>query len=228
MNIAYNMDCMEAMRQMPDKCFDLAVCDPPYRDLSENDPFPKMRIASKIASKSRSVFIEGKPTSEFWCQLQRVCKNWVIFGANNFGLTFKGFIGWDKCVRGSDRYSQMEIAALSEGLSTVSKICSITTYTKEAKIHPTQKPVPLYTWIFQNYAKHGDKILDTHLGSGSSRIAAYDMGLDFVGYEIDKTYFDLQEERFRAYTAQEQIVLGMAPGAAAREERQITLFDVGQ
>lgn len=73
---------------------------------------------------------------------------------------------------------------------------------RERKIHPTQKPVALYAWIFQHYAKPGDKILDTHLGSGSSRIAAYDAGLDFVGFEIDKEYFDKQEERFAAYTAQ--------------------------
>ena len=72
----------------------------------------------------------------------------------------------------------------------------------EKRIHPTQKPVDLYTWLFQKYAKPGDKILDTHLGSGSSRIAAYDLGLDFVGFEIDKTYFDLQEQRFAEHTSQ--------------------------
>lgn len=76
---------------------------------------------------------------------------------------------------------------------------------KEQRIHPTQKPVALYAWIFNRYAKPGDKILDTHLGSGSSRIAAYDAGLDFVGYEIDKEYFDKQEERFNAHTAQQSI-----------------------
>ena len=78
---------------------------------------------------------------------------------------------------------------------------------KETRIHPTQKPVALYAWIFKNYAKPGDKILDTHLGSGSSRIAAYDAGLDFVGYEIDKEYFDKQEERFEKHTAQENLFL---------------------
>ena len=78
----------------------------------------------------------------------------------------------------------------------------------EKRFHPTQKPVALYAWIFKNYAKPGFKILDTHLGSGSSRIAAYDAGLDFVGYEIDKTYFDLQEERFQAHAAQYNLFLG--------------------
>ena len=72
----------------------------------------------------------------------------------------------------------------------------------EKRFHPTQKPVELYRWIFNRYAQDGDNILDTHLGSGSSRIAAYDAGLDFVGCEIDKTYFDLQEERFEKHTSQ--------------------------
>lgn len=78
---------------------------------------------------------------------------------------------------------------------------------KEDRFHPTQKPVALYRWIYQHYAKHGDKILDTHLGSGSSRIAAYDAGLDFVGYEIDETYFRLQEERFARHTAQTSLFI---------------------
>ena len=76
---------------------------------------------------------------------------------------------------------------------------------KEQRIHPTQKPVALYKWILTNFAQQGEKILDTHLGSGSSRIAAYDLGFDFVGYEIDKTYFEQQEERFRKHTAQQNM-----------------------
>lgn len=78
---------------------------------------------------------------------------------------------------------------------------------KETRIHPTQKPVALYRWIFKNYAKQGDKIIDTHLGSGSSRIAAFDANLDFWGYEIDKTYFDLQEKRFQEHTSQQNLFL---------------------
>lgn len=78
---------------------------------------------------------------------------------------------------------------------------------KEERFHPTQKPISLYKWIYSRYAKDGDKILDTHLGSGSSRIAAHDMGLDFWGYEIDKVYFDLQEERFNKHTAQMNLFL---------------------
>lgn len=100
--------------------------------------------------------------------------------------------------------SQAEIAAISEGLGTTSKIFKhMPQGTKgDPRIHPTQKPVALYAWIFSRYAKPGNRILDTHLGSGSSRIAAYDAGLDFVGCEIDKTYFEAQEERFAAHAAQ--------------------------
>ena len=202
MNVAYNMDCLAAMREMPDECFDLAVVDPPYRDVAENQPFQQMR-----AKSDPGLFVAGKPSEEFFIELARVSKEQIVFGANNFGYPFKGFIAWDKLVRGSDKYSQVEIASLSEGLSTVSTLVQITTYTTDPKIHPTQKPVALYAWIFRHYAKPGMKILDTHLGSGSSRIAAYDAGLDFVGYEIDKAYFDLQEERFAAHAAQQSLFI---------------------
>jgi site-specific DNA-methyltransferase (adenine-specific) len=194
---------MEALREMPDNAFDLICADPPYRDIEENQPFQQMRQAQS----TKSTFHTGKPTNEFWEQIKRVSRNQIVFGANNFGIPFKGFIVWDKCVRGSDRYSQAEIASLSEGISTVSTIVKISTYTGN-KIHPTQKPVALYRWIYQHYAKPGDKILDTHLGSGSSRIAAYDAGLDFVGYEIDKEYFDKQEKRFAEHSAQLNLFLG--------------------
>lgn len=197
MNEAYNRDCLEAMKEWPDQYFNLAVVDPPYRDPDENQPFQQMREVQSV----KSVFAAGKPTEEFWKELKRVSKEQIVFGANNFGFPFKGFIAWDKCVRGSDRYSQVEIAALSDGLSTVSTLVSYSTY-KEGKIHPTQKPMELYAYLFNRFAKPGDKILDTHLGSGSSRIAAYDAGLDFVGYEIDPRYYELQEERFALHTAQ--------------------------
>lgn len=199
---AYNMDCLAAMREMPDNAFTLAVCDPPYRDVGENQPFQQMRQVQS----TKEVFRTGKPSAEFWEQLNRVSRNQIVFGANNFGMPFKGFIVWDKCVRGSDRYSQAEIASLSEGISTVSTIVQISTYTAD-KIHPTQKPVELYSWIYQHFAKPGDKILDTHLGSGSSRIAAYEAGLEFVGYEIDRDYFKKEEERFARHTAQMNLFL---------------------
>ena len=117
--------------------------------------------------------------------------------------------------------SMAEIASLSENLGTISKVVYIRSSGSETKIHPTQKPVALYRWIFKNYAKPGMKILDTHLGSGSSRIAAWDAGLDFVGTEIDETYFRLQEERFKKHIAQGNLFLPQEKTA-----EQIDLFNV--
>lgn len=200
MNVAYNMDCMEYMRTLPDKAFDLAVVDPPYRDATENAPTKDMRRNGTLAC------FGDKPTKEYFEELQRVSKEQIIWGANNFELPpYKGFLVWEKLtISEGFTMSQAEIAAISEGLGTTSKIFKhMPQGTKgDPRIHPTQKPVALYAWIFSRYAKQGEKILDTHLGSGSSRIAAYDAGLDFVGCEIDKDYFKAQEARFAAHAAQ--------------------------
>ena len=200
MNVAYNMDCMEYMRTLPDKAFDLAVVDPPYRDAAENAPTKDMRRNGTLAC------FGDKPTIEYFEELQRVSKEQIIWGANNFELPpYKGFLVWEKLtISEGFTMSQAEIAAISEGLGTTSKIFKhMPQGTKgDPRIHPTQKPVALYAWIFSRYAKRGEKILDTHLGSGSSRIAAYDAGLDFVGCEIDKNYFKAQEARFAAHAAQ--------------------------
>lgn len=185
----YNIDNMEFMRSLPDKCFDLCIADPPYRD--ENVPMPEMR---KLRSH-KEMFSSGRPTDEFFKEIERISKEQIIFGANNFARPFMGFIAWDKCVRGSDRYSQVEIASISEGLGRASVLCQITTYVED-KIHPTQKPSELYAWIFRKYLPNGGRVFDPYLGSGSSRIAAYKLGIDFVGCEIDKTYFDRMNERF--------------------------------
>jgi site-specific DNA-methyltransferase (adenine-specific) len=139
----------------------------------------------------------NKPDKEMLNEILRVSKNTIIWGANNFDYPFKGFIAWDKQVRGADRYSQVEIASLSEGLSTVSKYVAISCLDKNGKIHPTQKPIALYSWILDNYAKEGYKIFDPFIGSGSSRIAAYKKGFDFYACELDKEYYEAQEERFR-------------------------------
>lgn len=185
---------------MPSKYFDLAVVDPPYRDSLENHPTKDMRKNGTMEH------FGDKPTKEYFTELFRVSKNQIIWGANNFELPpYKGFLVWRKLtISDSFTMSMAEIAYLSEDLGTVSKVIDFAPQgtKKDPRIHPTQKPVPIYAWIFQHYAKPGDKILDTHLGSGSSRIAAWDAGLDFVGFEIDKDYFDRQEERFAAHTAQ--------------------------
>ena len=144
------------------------------------------------------------PSKEYFDELARVSKNQIIWGGNYFDLPpTRCFLVWEKL-------------SISESFSMAMAEYAWTSFNDNAKIfkaapqgtqsdprfHPTQKPVDLYRWIYRLYAKPGYKILDTHLGSGSSRIAAYDAGLDFWGYEIDKFYFDKQEERFEAYTAQ--------------------------
>lgn len=200
-NIVYNIDCMDAMRKMPDKCFDLAAVDPPYGIETKGHAQDRFRIG-----KSLEFVNDKKPTSEYFKELFRVSKNQIIFGYNHLSdmlPSCREFIFWYKH-QPVKTFSDGELAWTSfEGTS----VCFDYPYygfvnTEKEKIHPTQKPIALYTWIFNRYAKQGDKVLDTHLGSGSSRIAAYDAGLDFIGFEIDKEYFEKQQERFDNYTAQ--------------------------
>ena len=207
MNNAYNMDCMDAMRKMPDKCFDLAVVDPPY-GIEKGS-----HAASRLKKYGQLLMVnDAKPTNEYFEQLFRVSENQIIFGYNHLSDMLpptKEFIFWYKH-QPIHTYSDGELAWTS--FKRTAKCFDYPFFggcgaDKDIRIHPTQKPVALYTWIFRQYAKPGDKILDTHLGSGSSRIAAYDAGLDFVGFEIDKEYFDKQEERFSAYSAQFSLFL---------------------
>ena len=223
MNIAYNMDCMEAMREMPDNAFDLAVVDPPYginadkfnngsgaskdkgvygtsvRCRKERLNYGRGKLASRILNQSDCFWDRMPPTKEYFDELFRVSKNQVIWGGNYFQLPpTRCVLCWDKKQPWTN-FSQFELAWTSFDMPA--KIFRLGN-TMGGKIHPTQKPIALYAWIYSLFAKHGDKVLDTHLGSGSSRIAAYDAELDFVGYEIDKQYFDKQEERFEKHISQ--------------------------
>jgi site-specific DNA-methyltransferase (adenine-specific) len=194
----FNMDCMEAMKQMPDKAFDLAIVDPPYRD--ENQPTKDMRNSGSMKS------LTGRPSSEYFDNLFRVSKDQIIWGANNFQLPqFKGFVVWDKGIPFDFTMSMAEIAALSEGLGTISKIFNFRISGAEDRIHPTQKPVQIYKMILQKYARGGAHILDTHLGSGSIAIACHDMGFDLTGYEIDKDYYDAAVKRLENHQKQMQM-----------------------
>lgn len=145
------------------------------------------------------------PAPQYFRELERVSKNQIIWGANYFvkylNEGHKGWIVWDKLQHGLTM-SDCEIAYSSFDVPTRVFGKNRVALRIEGTIHPTQKPIELYDWIFKNYAKEGDKILDTHLGSGSSRIAAYKAHLDFVGCEIDKEYFDKQEKRFADFTSQ--------------------------
>lgn len=187
------MDCMEYMKGIPDKYFDLAVVDPPYGiKISENP----VRQAHK-----RKSWDNKAPEKKYFEQLFRISKKQVIWGGNYYDLPpTQNIIVWDKEQPENFSLAMCEFAWCS--VQKPAKMFRYSVLNEKGKIHPTQKPVALYRWIYQHYAKEGDKILDTHLGSGSSRIAAYDAGLDFVGCEIDKEYFDKQEERFAAHAAQ--------------------------
>lgn len=209
MNVAYNMDCMEYMRSLPDKAFDLAVVDPPYSiNRFKNGETSRLRRYGQLSTVN-----DKKPTKEWFQELVRVSKNQIVFGYNHLCDILpptSEFLFWYKH-QPVDTYADGELAYTS---FTKTARCfdypffGSTGSDKDARIHPTQKPVALYAWIFSRYAKAGDKILDTHLGSGSSRIAAYDAGLDFVGCEIDKDYFNAQEERFKKHTAQISLFVG--------------------
>lgn len=199
----FNEDCMVGMARYPDKYFDLAIVDPPYRNADENQPTKDMRKNGKL-----EVFGD-KPDAEYFNELFRVSKNQIIWGANNFTLpNYKGFVIWKKLtISEAFTMSMAELAYLSEGLSTVSKIFEYAPQGKpdDPRIHPTQKPVALYKWLLKNYAKEGDKILDTHVGSASSLIACHDMGFDAVGFELDPDYYKASLERLQ--NIQKQITI---------------------
>lgn len=147
------------------------------------------------------------PPAEYFRELARVSKNQIIWGGNYFDLPpTRCFLIWRKLTI-SDSFT-MAMAEYAWTSFNANAKCFEYPPQDSSRFHPTQKPVALYRWIYKHYAKPGDKILDTHLGSGSSRIAAYDAGLDFVGCEIDKEYFDKQEERFAAHTAQQSLFVG--------------------
>ena len=204
MTVAYNVDCMEAMAKMDDNAFDLAIVDPPYGI----ERFKKS-VQSKAMPNFKDKLCEWdkKPSKEYFTELFRISANQIIWGANNFNLpTTEYFCIWDK-KQPCDNFARCEYAWVSVGLKKPAKIFEFAYWggmkkSIEINQHPTQKPVALYKWLLKNYAKEGDRILDTHLGSGSSRIAAYDMGFEFVGYEIDKDYFDAQEKRFTNHIQQ--------------------------
>ena len=197
----YNGDNMEYMKDIPDNYYDLAVVDPPYRDSCDNQPTKDMRANGNIDK------FGDKPTKQYFDELFRISKEQIIWGANNFELPpYMGFIVWKKKTIGETfTMSMAELAYLSKGLGTTSKVFEYPPQRNSTNNwHPTSKPVKLYEWIYLNYAKHGDKILDTHLGSGSSAIAAYNvnMNLTFDGIELDKEYFDSAVNRVREQTRQ--------------------------
>lgn len=237
----HNTDCMEYMATIPDKFFDLAIVDPPYGIQADNMTMGSNKgyisTAKKLKSKGRLNSAEGKlknrllnnsdaswdipPSEEYFKELFRISKNQFIWGGNYFPLPpTRGIVFWDK-MQPWENFSQFELAWTS--FDCTAKLVRMSTRggsNKEQRIHPTQKPVDLYAWIYKNYAKDGYKIFDSHLGSGSNRIAAYKLGFDFYACEINKEYFDAQEERFRRECLGE---IKMIDGKILKQQ---TLFDI--
>ena len=204
----YNQDCLEAMKDMKDNQFDLAIVDPPYGiNITKN---------KRLNNNSKKDWDKEIPTPEYFKELFRVSKNQIIWGGNYFIEYLKNtrcYLNWDK-LNHSDTYADCEMAWTS-----FDKNAKIFKYMwdgnrygfigaiqgvgkKSIRTHPTQKPVALYEWLLMNYAKEGDTILDTHLGSGSIAIACHNLGFNLAGYEIDKNYFEAANKRINEHKKQ--------------------------
>lgn len=218
----YNMDCMDGMREFPDKYFELAIVDPPYgisydkqAAATGGTKYGNAATAKKIYHTSN--WDDQRPTNDYFNELIRVSKKQIIWGGNYFADILKqseSFIVWDKrCIDSmTNNFSDCEYAWMSPGMG----VARVFRYKwngmiqgdmkhKEDRFHPTQKPVALYKWILEHYAKAGDKILDTHVGSASSLVACRELGFKYVGFEIDEDYYRMAKKRLDAAEAQRNI-----------------------
>jgi site-specific DNA-methyltransferase (adenine-specific) len=205
---------MELMARYPDKYFDLAIVDPPYGiDVDNREDHGKKR-SKKSATKSKDYAKKGwdseVPKKEYFDELFRVSKNQIIWGVNYYPYDFLngGRIFLDKGTAEGFTSGDGELAYCSK-TNTIRKVYIVWNgmiqqdmKNKETRIHPTQKPIYLYKWLLDKYAKPTDKILDTHLGSGSIAIACHDYGFDLTACELDKEYFDKAMERINNHVAQ--------------------------
>ncbi|MCL2861024.1 MAG: site-specific DNA-methyltransferase [Firmicutes bacterium] len=218
LNKLHNLDCMEGMRDIPDKFFELAIVDPPYGSDSEKNELgchfngrgrgAKYKI-ERIGGTWQKKY-EGKinhwdiaPSQKYFDELFRVSKNQIIFGGNYFALPqTRCFIVWDKKQHENFTMAMAEYAwtSFNENAKIFRHVPRGTA--QEPRFHPTQKPVALYEWLLNKYAKPGDKILDTHVGSASSLIACHKLGFQFLGFELDETYFRLATDRLNKAKAQ--------------------------
>ena len=199
------MDCMDHMAKCKDNAYDLAIVDPPYNlqrfknGIGKND-------RHKVKTKN-TLWNNNAPKENYFKELFRISKNQIIWGANNFILPpTEYFCIWNK-KQTVDNFATAEYAWVSMGLKKPAKIFDygIHKHNHTNKIHPTQKPVKLYEWLLMNYANEGDKILDTHLGSGSIAIACHNLGFDLTACELDKEYFDASMKRLNDHKLQQKL-----------------------
>jgi len=200
----YNRDCLEAMKEMPDNAFDLAIVDPPY-GISMDGGKIGIDGIGKAKTYTQKDWDKSAPSIEYFNHLKRVSKNQIIWGANHFiqlipEANSSCWIVWDK-VKVGDFFADCELAYTS--FETAVRLFKFQWHgmlqgnmkDKEERFHPTQKPVALYKWLLDKYAKEEDKILDTHLGSGSIAIACYEYGFNLTGFELDTDYFNAAKQR---------------------------------
>jgi site-specific DNA-methyltransferase (adenine-specific) len=212
----YQMDCMEYMATLPDNHFDLAITDPPYGiNFGEFNRTNRTSTGKTIkADKYKNNNWDNSiPTDEYFAELKRVSKNQIIWGGNYFPSLWqngcKGFIFWYKG-NPVPNFSDGELAWSS--FNQVARMFNFKYYgnleghtSASEKIHPTQKPIALYEWILATYAKSGQRILDTHLGSGSHAIACNNLGFELTACELDKDYFEASVKRIKQAAAQERL-----------------------
>jgi len=197
----FNIDCIEGMKKYPDNYFELAIVDPPY-GININVSMGRRKGDKKSDYHKFAGDDISIPRIDYFNELFRISNNQIIWGGNymtEFLNPSPCWLLWDKGFSEDVTFAQFELAWTSFN-SSAKKYDK--TPNQLNRIHPTQKPVSLYKWILNKYAKQGDKILDTHLGSGSSRIASYDMGFEFIGFELDKDYFDASQKRFQQHINQ--------------------------
>lgn len=194
------MDCMDLMAQYPDKHFDLAIVDPPYGAGDTIFDTSKV-VANKTTKHASKTWNNAVPDAVYWAELFRVSKHVIAWGGNYFSPHLppsRGWIVWDKKYQGMHSFASAELA-----FSTFDRNAEMFSWRKpEAKEHPCQKPVALYSWLLEHYAKPGDTILDTHMGSGSIAIACHYAGHHLTACELDEEYFDAACERITNATRQ--------------------------
>lgn len=199
-----NEDNMELMARYEDNYFDLAIVDPPYGlGKRTTDGGSKRNTQTKFMEDIRRTnWDDNTPTKEYFDELKRVSKNQIVWGGNYFELhSYRTFVIWDKMTY-VPTMSQVEMAVTS--FDSPARLVKINSNQSD-RIHPTQKPVKLYEWLLKNYTKEGDKILDTHLGSGSIAIACYNLGFDLTACELDKEYYEAAMKRLKQHQAQQRL-----------------------
>ena len=203
-----HIDCMEFLKTCKDNEFDLAIVDPPYGinyDKQQNESAKSGRRSNGGAWKKYkdTEWDSNIPNDDYFTELYRVSKNQIIWGGNYYKIDLSGVVIWSKGENGTLPHGEM--AKTSIKTFKIFNMSRTDAYINNSslKIHPTQKPIKLYEWLLKNYAKEGDKILDTHLGSGSSAIAAHYGGFEFTGCELDEDYYIAACKRYMDETAQE-------------------------